>query len=323
MPRDRVLAYGAFAIVCTVWGTTYLAIRVAIETLPTFLLAGVRFSIAGAILLTLCALAGQKIPTRIADWWNLTIVGLLLIGVANVAVVWAEHYITSGFTALLVATAPFWMATIESMRRNGERMTRRKLGGMIVGFAGVALLVAPDLRPSSFNAKFLLGVLALQIGAICWNLGSVRSKYHPVAASALVAAAIQMLTGGLVVAAIGLMLGEADEFRFSTRSLIAFLYLLVFGSIVAYGAYVYALSKLPTSTVSLYAYVNPTVAVVLGWAILGEPLGWRSFASMAIILSGVALVQSRRAPLDAGARAAAEVEIPVATELAAAEQRSA
>lgn len=292
MKHERALAYLAFAIVCLVWGTTYLGIAIAIETLPTFLFAGSRFAIAGAVLLLVCALRGQTIPRSLDDWKNAAMVGLLLVGVGNIAVVWAEHHVSSGFAALLVAIAPFWMALLERLRGSTDRLTTRKKIGMLIGFSGVAILVSPALNPADVNTRFLLGVVVLQIGSICWNYGSIRSKYHPVKASPLVAAAMQMLTGGLVVLAIGFARGEASSFVFNQRTLAAYLYLLIFGSIIAYGAYVYALAKLPTSTVSLYAYVNPVVAVVLGWLVLDEPLGWDSLVAMLVIFAGVALVQT-------------------------------
>jgi drug/metabolite transporter (DMT)-like permease len=281
-------------VVCIVWGTTYLGIRIVIETLPTFLFAGVRFTAAGLILLAICAFRGDRIPRRGADWGNAAIVGLLLVGVGNIAVVWAERFVPSGIAALLVATSPFWMAILEYLRKNRGELTTRKKIGMLIGFSGVGILVYPALveSRSEFGIYFLLGVLALQVGSIAWNIGSVRSKYHPVDASPLVAAAMQMITGGVAVLIIGLFNGEIGHFYFTTRTLIAFLYLMIFGSIVAYGAYVYALAKLPTSTVSLYAYVNPAVAVFLGWLILDEPLGWNALVAMLVIFAGVALVQT-------------------------------
>ncbi|MGA7615164.1 MAG: EamA family transporter [Thermoanaerobaculia bacterium] len=289
--REKLLAYVAFGVVCTVWGTTYLAIRVAIETLPTFLFPGLRFTIAGVILLAICLARGEKLPPRMSDWANLALIGVLMVGAGNVAVVWAEHWVTSGFAALLVATSPFWMATLEALRPTGERLTRRKTTGLLLGFAGVLILVAPSILPSSFRPMFLLGVIVLQLGTIGWDIGSIRSKYHAISAPALVSAAVQMISGGVVVSLIGLALGEAPQFHFSGRTLAAFLYLVVFGSILAYAAYVYALSKLPTSTVLLHAYVNPAVAVVVGWLILDEPLGWNAILAMLVIFSGVALVQ--------------------------------
>ena len=146
MNGSKALAYVAFATVCVLWGTTYLGIAIAIETLPTFLFAGTRFTVAGVLLILISPLAGQRLPDRASDWWNLLLIGLLLVGIGNLAVVWAEHYLPSSFAALLVALAPFWMALLESFRKEGERLTRRKLTGLIIGFAGVAILVAPALR---------------------------------------------------------------------------------------------------------------------------------------------------------------------------------
>ena len=293
MKRDMVLAYVAFGIVCFVWGTTYLGIAIAIETLPTFLFAGSRFSLGGAILLALALMRGHKLPVRRQDWLNLAVIGVLMVGIGNIAVVWAEHHMSSGFAALLVATSPLWMATLESFRSTGERVNVRKALGMLIGFAGVGVLVAPELEIGDLNIHLVLGVIALQLGSIAWNIGSIRSKYHlSRELSPLVSAALQMLFGGVIVGAIGLALGESSSFRFSTRSLIAYLYLLIFGSVIAYGAYVYALSKLRTSTTSLYAYINPLVAVFLGWLVLREPLGWNAVLAMIVIFSGVALVQT-------------------------------
>jgi drug/metabolite transporter (DMT)-like permease len=294
--HPKFFAYLAFAIVCVVWGTTYLAIAIAIETLPTFLFPGLRFTLAGAILLGICLARGEKIPRRAADWANLALIGFLMVGIGNVAVVWAEHFVSSGFAALLVATAPLWMVILESMRKNGERVTLRKAIGMTVGFAGVGLLVARGMGVAEFTGLFIAGVVVLQLGCIAWNYGSIRSKYHPTDATPLVSASIQMLTGGLIVTLFGLAVGDAARFSFTPRTLAAFLYLMIFGSIVAYGAYVYALAHLKTSTVSLYAYINPAVAVFLGWLILDEPLGPRAVLAMAVIFAGVAIVQSARRP---------------------------
>lgn len=293
MKRDMTLAYVAFGIVCFVWGTTYLGIAIAIETLPTFLFAGSRFTIGGAILLLLALWRGQKLPSRKSDWLNLALIGALMVGIGNIAVVWAEHHMSSGFAALLVATSPLWMSTLETFRKTGERINFRKGLGMLVGFGGVGVLVAPELEIGDLNTKLVFSVIALQIGSIAWNFGSIRSKYHlSRELSPIMSASLQMIMGGVLVSLIGFGLGESSQFRFSTRSLIAYLYLLIFGSVLAYGAYVYALSKLKTSTTSLYAYINPLVAVFLGWLILSEPLGWNAVLAMVIIFSGVALVQT-------------------------------
>lgn len=289
--RPSWKAWVAFGTVCIVWGTTYLAIAIAIETLPTFLFAGTRFTLAGLLLMTMRLLVGDALPRRRDEWLNLGLIGVLMIGVGNVAVVYAEHHVASGFTALLVATSPFWMALMETFRKTGERVNTRKAVGMLVGFSGVGLLVAPYLN-GKFTSGFFWGVIVLQLGSIAWNFGSIRSKYHPPKTTPLMSASLQMLCGGVVVALIGLARGEAASFSFNLRTFVAFSYLLIFGSIVGYGAYVYALSKLRTSVTSLYAFINPAVAVFLGWLILSEPFGWRELLAMLVIFAGVALVQT-------------------------------
>jgi drug/metabolite transporter (DMT)-like permease len=312
--RERILAYAAFAVVCVVWGTTYLAIRIAIRTLPTLLFPGLRFGIAGLILLAITLMRGKRLPSRRADWLNLALIGFCMVGVGNVAVVWSEHYVSSGFAALLVATAPFWMAMLESLRRNGERLNIRKTAGMLIGFVGVGFLVLPELHGPEFNFHFLLGVLVLQLGSISWNFGSIRSKYHTSAdVSPMISASLQMIFGGVFMSIAGLVAGESKSFHFTRETFFAFVYLTLFGSILAYGAYVYALSKLRTSTSSMYAYINPIVAVALGGIILNEPIGWNGVVGMLVIFSGVALVQMRRAP-----SAAPAADIALATEDASA-----
>lgn len=298
MRADRTLAYIAFGVVCLVWGTTYAAIAVAIETLPTFLFAGLRFAIAGALLLIIRLIAGDRLPSTRREWLLLTLIGFFMVGVGNVAVVWAEHYVPSGFAALMVATAPLWMALLEALRPGGIRLSIRAAAGLVIGFAGVALLVAPELRGLAYGSFFLLGVVVLQLGSIGWNIGSILGKYHlPRGIPPLTSAALQMLLGGIPMVVLGLASGEGERLTFTTQTFLAFIYLVVFGSMVAYAAYVFALSHLPTSTTSLYAYLNPIVAVTLGWAMLNEPIGWNALAAMVIIFSGVALVQTGRAPV--------------------------
>lgn len=287
-------AWTAFGLVCFVWGTTYMAIAVAIRTLPDFLFPALRFILGGIILLIICIAAGQKLPRRPKDWLNLTIIGFLMVVVGNVAVVFAERDVPSGIAALMVATAPFWMALLESFRRNGERMNPRKIVGMLVGFGGVAILVAPAFR-GILSIGFLVGALVIQVGNFAWNLGAFRSKYViPRDIPPLVAASIQMIAGGTIAGVIGLGLGEWRSFSFTTETFLAFLYLVIFGSVVAYGAYVYALAHLPTSIVATHTYINPVIAVIAGRLLLDEPLGLRAVISMLVIFAGVAIVKTDR-----------------------------
>ncbi|HEX2120507.1 MAG TPA: EamA family transporter [Thermoanaerobaculia bacterium] len=292
MKRERALAYAAFAIVCTVWGTTYLAIRVALDTIPPLLLTGARFVIAGLIMLAIAKLRGEVLPRDRRTLANLALIGLLMVGIGNLSVVWAEQWVPSGIAALLVATAPFWMAMIETFRTGGERLNVQSGVGMLIGFAGVAALVTPGATGGGWSIGFLLGALAIQIGGICWQAGSAHGKYNLRHVPLLSSAALQMLFGGVIVAVVGFAVGEAPRVSLTPRTLAAMVYLTIFGSVIAYSAYVYALAHLRTTTTALYAYVNPVVAVFLGWLILSEPLTWVSVVAMIVILFGVALVQT-------------------------------
>lgn len=291
MKHEKGWAYVAFATICVVWGTTYLGIAIALETIPPLLLTGSRFVIAGLILLGIVKIRGQRIPVDFRTLANLALIGFLLVGVGNLAVVWAELWVPSGLAALLVATAPFWMAIIERFRRSGERVSLQSGIGMTLGFIGVALLVSPGIS-GKWTINFLLGALAIQVGGICWQLGSAHAKYNLAHVPPMVSAALQMLFGGGMVTIVGFAIGEASRFSLTARTLGAMIYLTVFGSIIAYSAYVFALAKLRTTVTSLYAYVNPVVAVFLGWLILSEPLTVKAIMAMIVILAGVALVQT-------------------------------
>ncbi len=293
MKREQSIAYAAFAIVCIVWGTTYLAIRIALDTVPPLLLTGSRFTIAGLIMLLVSRLRGEAIPRDFRTLANLTFVGFLLVAVGNLAVVWAEQWVPSGLAALLVATAPFWMAIIEAFRAGGERLGTQGAVGMLIGFAGVAMLVMPGGGAgATWSSAFLLGALAIQVGGFGWQYGSAYSKYRMKGVPLLASAALQMLSGGIIVTIAGLAIGEAPRFALTPRTFAAMAYLTLFGSVLAYSAYVYALAHMRTTLSSLYAYVNPIVAVFLGWLILNEPLTWMSVVAMVIILAGVGLVQT-------------------------------
>jgi len=294
MKHDKLLAYIAFAIVCVVWGTTYLAIRVAIETIPPLLLTGIRYLVAGLIMLAIVYIRGEKLPRDPRVLRELALIGALMVGGGNLAVVWAEQYVPSGMAALLVATAPFWASILEAMRKNGEHIGLRRGLGMLVGFLGVALLVTPSGSAGNFAPGFLAGALAIQIGSLCWQYGMVRGKHHLTGVSMLPSATLQMLSGGLLVTIVGFSIGEGSRFAINPRTFTGWAYLTIFGSVIAYTAFVYALAHMRATSLSLYAYVNPAVAVVLGWLILDERLTWVSIVAMTVILGGVAIVQTAR-----------------------------
>lgn len=292
MGREKLGAYGAWAAVCFFWGTTYLAIRVGLESFQPTLFAGLRFVVAGGVLFfVMSRQRGARLPAR-REWFDLGVIGLMLLGVGNGAVVWAEQWVPSGMAALLVATSPFWATALERLQNDGERVGLRGLLGMAVGFGGLALLVGPQLFGSELNGKYVLGVVIIQVGCFFWQAGSVYAKWRPTGVSPLMASAVQMLWAGVVLTLLGTLLGEWSGMRFSARSAGALVYLVVFGSIVAYSAYMYAIQKLPLPLVSTYSYVNPLVALVLGWLILSEPLGWREGGAALVILLGVALVKT-------------------------------
>lgn len=292
MKPVRALAYFAFAIVCVVWGTTYLGIRIAIETIPPLLLTGTRYTMAGAIMLIAARMRGETLPRDRRTIGNLVLIGLLMVGVGNLAVVIAEQWVPSGMAALLVATAPFWAVLIERLHANGERIDARSAVGMIVGFGGVALLVTPGGQAGHFDSHFILGAIVVQLGSIGWQWGTARAKYTIRGVPFFTSIGMQMFFGGVIIDVIGLAIGEASHFVMNVRTGTALVYLAIFGSVIAYSAYIYAVGHLPTTQMSLYAYVNPLVAVVLGGLVLDEKLTPTSIVAMVVILVGVAIVQA-------------------------------
>jgi len=289
--RDNWKAYAAWIAVCVVWSTTYLAIRIVVRDLPPALMSGVRFTFAGSALMLILKLRGERIPS-VQTWWPLAIVAIALIGLGNWLVVWAEKTVPSGLAALMVAATPLWMATFERFWKREARPHSMQIAGLLIGFAGVILLILPHLE-GTLNLAYLKGIVALQIASVAWALGSLYSKYKKVEAKPLVGASIQMLIGGIFLVTLGTFNGEWTQIRFAVPSLIAFFYLVLIGAMVGYACYIYALSHLPSSTVSLYAYINPAAAVWLGWVILDEPVGLNTVAATAVILFGVWLVRRK------------------------------
>lgn len=287
-------AYLAWVVVCLVWGTTYLAIRIALETIPPLLMGAIRYTVAGALLAVILKLSGERLPGR-AGWPSLFALSVLLIGFGNGGVVWAEQTVPSGLTAVLVATSPSWMVGIDALMAHGERMTLRRAVGLLVGFSGIVMLVWPEIRVGESGRAFLGGVVAAQLACAGWALGSTYSRRrghtHASDENVLATAAFEMLFGGLVLLAAGLARGEGAWLAFNIRTGAALAYLTVAGSVLGFTAYAYALKHLPISTVSLYAYVNPVIAVILGTLILKEPFNARTGIAAAVVLVGMALVR--------------------------------
>jgi drug/metabolite transporter (DMT)-like permease len=283
-------AYIAFVAICLIWGTTFLAIRVAVETIPTLALTAMRFMGAGTILLTICIIRRERFPTERRVWIDQALNGIVMVSIANTCVVWAEHYITSGLAALLAAMIPLWMGVLEAATGTAP-FTTRKSAGLLLGFAGVAILVAPGLRAPETNLQFFLAVGAMQINCIGWNVGALRSKMRPANAGPMAVATIQMLTGGILLTLVTLVTGDFTRVVFTTRSLAALLYLMLFGSVIAYSAFLYALGRISPGKLTLYAYVNPAVAVIVGWLLLREPITIQMIVAMLVILGGVAVAR--------------------------------
>jgi drug/metabolite transporter (DMT)-like permease len=283
-------AYFAWAAVCLVWGTTYLGIRIALETIPPLLMAAFRWIAAGGSLIVVLKLRGERLPSS-REYGSLAVLGLLLLGLGNGGVVWAEQTVPSGLTAVLVATAPFWMIGADAVRHDGDPLGVRRIVGLTIGFGGIVLLVWPELHTGAAGRQFLGGVVAAQVACIGWAIGSSYARRRGVQENVLAAAAFEMLFGGLLLLAAGLLRGEWAMLSFSTRSASALAYLIVFGAIVGFSAYAYALKHLPVAFVSLYAYINPIIAMVLGTVILGEPLGPRTLIAAAVVLVGMWLVR--------------------------------
>jgi drug/metabolite transporter (DMT)-like permease len=297
--RERKLAWFAWGAVCLIWGTTYLGIRISLETMPPMLMGGLRWTLAGGLLAAYMTTRGEGLP-RPSGWGSPVILGFLMLVLGNGGVVWAEQYVPSGLTAVVVASSPFWMAGVEAFRKDAERMTWRTAAGLVVGFFGIVLLVWPELlRGGSGGMNFVLGMVALQIACLGWSIGSSYSKRHGRSENVFSATAAQMLAGGVMMLAIGTIRGEWASLGFSTRTALAFVYLSTVGAIGGFVAYTYALRHLPMSKVSLYAYINPVIAVALGVAVLGEPLTTRMALAAALVFVGVAIVRAPHGPSQA------------------------
>jgi len=289
--HQRRLAYLAWAAVCVIWGTTYLGIRVSLETIPPALMGGLRWTIAGGLLAAYVLLRGDPLPAR-ERWGSIALMAFLLLGLGNGGVVVAEQWVPSGLTAVLVGTSPFWMAAVEAVLPDGERLRPHAVVGLVIGFTGIVVLVWPDLTfVSGANRRFVAGVAALQIAALGWSLGSAYSRRQNRSENVLGTTALQMLAGGLMMIAVATARGEWTYLHFAMRTSAALVYLATVGAIGGFVAYTYALRHLPMSFVSLYAYINPVIAVTLGVAVLGEPFDSRMAVAALLVFAGVLAVR--------------------------------
>lgn len=289
--RNRTRVLLAFAAVYVVWGSTYLFIKYAIETIPPFTLGAARFSVAGLLLYALARGRGAANPTR-HDLRIAFITGVLMLGIGNGAVVWSELTVPSGVVALIVSTVPVYIVLMDWLRPNGIRPRPPVFAGLALGLAGIVILIGPRAILGDGHVNEM-GALALFVGSIAWALGSIitRTSAHP--QSKLVFSALQMLSASVAMTIMALVAGEPASFSLaaiSLKSWLSFVFLVVAGSIIGYTAYVYLLATVSAAKASTYAFVNPIIAVLLGWAFANEPIGLRTVVAAAITLAGVALI---------------------------------
>lgn len=282
-----------------VWGSTYLAIRTVVQTVPPFLMAGTRFLLAGIVLYLWRRRQGDPAPSR-RQWLSTGIVGLCLLLGGNGGVVWAEQRVPSGIAALMVGAVPLWMILLDALRPGGQRPTPRALAGVVIGFAGIALLL---IDPAAFSSQVgvgldLVGAVVLILAALSWSVGSLYSRHSEMPDSPLLGTGMEMMIGGAGLLGFGLLTGDLGRLNLagiSSASILAWLYLVVFGSWVGFTAYTWLLRVAPVSLVSTYAYVNPVVAVVLGYFLAGEELSLRMLIAAAVIVGAVALTTTAKA----------------------------
>ena len=311
---DRRAIWLGLGILYVVWGSTYLGIAVAVETIPPFLMAALRFGLAGAVLLTWVAVRQRgelRLPSR-REVRDTSIVGALLLGGGMGMVAWGEQTIPSGITALLIALMPVWIAVLGRLAL-GERLPRLAGIGIVVGFVGVAVLAGPTALGAS-DALDAAGLSALIVSPIAWSIGSLFATHRAVLPQhPLMATGTQMVAGAVVLALMSVATGEPGRFdaaAVSTESIAAFLYLTVIGSLLAFTTFGWMLRVAPLPLVATYAYVNPIVAVVLGALVLSEPIEPRTLVAGAIIVGAVALIVTARGRMTAPGTVVAEITIP-------------
>lgn len=295
--RKLLILFAAFAAVYVLWGSTYLAIKYAIETLPPFLMAGSRFLIAGSILFAWARLSKDYERPKFEHWRTSAIVGTLLLLGGNGAVVLAQHYIPSSLAALLVATEPLWIVILSWAWLGMSRPNWKVVLGLLLGFAGVSLLITGRASSGAAGEGIgqWIGVAAVIAGALSWAAGSIYGLRGATPKSPILASGMQMIAGSIPLTIVGLIRGEASTFdpsAVSISSLLGFGYLLVFGSLVAFTAYSWLLRNARPSMVATYAYVNPVIAVLLGWLIAGETMTGQMLLGAVVVVGSVVLITS-------------------------------
>ena len=286
---SKFLAYASWVSVCIVWGSTYLAIRIGVSDLPPMLFAGLRWILSGIILIPFLLWRGYKLPAS-KEIKHIAIIGIALLGFGNGLIVVGEQWVPSGLTALMITTLPLWVTGIESSLPVGEKWNKYKFSGLLLGFTGILLILWNDIF-NTFGTDYLPGILSVLTGVTIWSAGTNYSKYTKLEVHPLMSAAVQMLIAGVAQTILGVVLGEHNIFSFTTESFWAFIYLVFIGSFLGYVAYIYAIAHLPISFVTTYAYINPIIAVILGWLVLDEAITPVVLIAAVVIFGGVYLVR--------------------------------
>jgi drug/metabolite transporter (DMT)-like permease len=288
--RQRLRLMAAFAVVYIVWGSTYFAIRVGVQDLPPFLLGGARNTTAGLVLMLWAMGRGQASPWRSPDWSTALPVGLLMITLANGLTTLAEVWVPSNQAALISVSSALWTAWFGTFGLRGHALSARSRFGLALGFVGAVLLLVPG---HGFSLEHLGAQSLILISTMCWAAGAMYGRARAPSTPPLMLAAMQMFTGGVVLLVIGFVTGEGPHWQWTSRGIGAVLYLAAFGSCMSYTTYIWLIRHVTPDKLSTIAYVNPLVAVILGWIGLGETLSWPQFAGMTVLLSGVLLINTR------------------------------
>jgi drug/metabolite transporter (DMT)-like permease len=291
--RSRIIV--AFALLYVLWGSTYLAMRVLVRDMPPYVAGTVRYLIAGPIMLAALALMGRKIRLTGADLRRLLVISILLLSTGNIGVLWGEEYVSSGLASLIVALVPLWVVMLEAWVFRAGRMTLKGLFGLALGIAGLLVLLWPRITSGSHLGRLeLFGAAILAGASFLWALGSIFSHRYNLSVDVFVSAAWQMTLAGAVNGVIALVFGQFQKTHWTKSALTGIAYLVVFGSWAGYTAYIYLLEHVPTPKVATYAYVNPIVAVFLGWVILHEQVDLFMLLGTAIIIASVWLVNTSK-----------------------------
>ena len=301
----------AFALVYVLWGSTYLAIGVAVKHIPPAMMGAMRFIVAGALMLGWCFVSGRSLRVSRKQLFRLTIIGVLLLCTGNVVLGWAERYIPTGLAALLIAITPLWFLLLETVSKRGDHLSRRGLAGIALGIIGVIALLWPELRGGMrVGGRELFGAGLVMFSSFSWACGSVLSKRWQLNVDPYTASGWEMLMAGLINLAVSLSIGDLHRVVWARESLLAVLYLVIAGSWIGFTAYVWLLRHVPTPKVATYAYVNPIVAVFLGWLFLHEKVTVSILIGSVIIIVSVVLVTRAKLRPRTPSEAEKELELP-------------